>query len=93
MKTALPLLVLGLAAICAGSPVHAATFIVSTTSDSGAGSLRQALVDANATAGADTITFAVNVRGVISLSTALPPITEALTLTGPGAPEFDTYGP
>lgn len=88
VKTALPLLVLGLAAICAGSPVHAATFIVSTTSDSGGGSLRQALVDANATAGADTITFAVNVRGVISLSTALPPITEALTLTGPGASEL-----
>ena len=88
MKTALPLLVLGLAAICACTPVHAATFIVSNTSDNGAGSLRQALVDANAAAGADTITFALSVRGVISLSTALPPITEALTLTGPGASEL-----
>lgn len=88
MKTALPLLVLGLAAICVCSKVHAATFVVSTISDSGAGSLRQALVDANAAAGADTITFALSVRGAISVSTALPPITEALTLTGPGASEL-----
>jgi hypothetical protein len=34
-----------------------ATFVVTTTSDSGAGSLRQAILDANANAGADTITF------------------------------------
>jgi hypothetical protein len=33
------------------------TFIVGTTADSGPGSLRQAILDANATAGADTIAF------------------------------------
>ncbi len=89
MKSTDYLLALGLAAITGlCTDAHAATFVVSSTSDSGAGSLRQALVDANAAAGADTITFAVNARGVISLSTALPPITEALTLIGPGASEL-----
>lgn len=46
------LLVLGLALFAA--PVRAATFTVTTTADSGAGSLRQAIVDANATPGRDT---------------------------------------
>jgi hypothetical protein len=36
-----------------------ATFTVTNTMDSGAGSLRQAMLDANAVAGADTIEFAV----------------------------------
>ena len=34
-----------------------ATFIVNTTNDSGAGSLRQAIIDANALGGTDTINF------------------------------------
>src|SRR5215471_6308886 len=33
------------------------TFVVTNTNDSGAGSLRQAILDANANAGADTINF------------------------------------
>jgi hypothetical protein len=37
----------------------AATFTVTTTADSGPGSLRQAILDANASAGLDTIAFAV----------------------------------
>ena len=42
------------------TPAHAATFTVTNLNDSGAGSLRQAILDANAAAGADTITFSVN---------------------------------
>lgn len=38
----------------------AATFVVSTTSDTGAGSLRQAIADANANPGADTISFNIS---------------------------------
>jgi hypothetical protein len=38
------------------SPAQAATFTVTNTNDSGAGSLRQAILDANAAAGEDTIT-------------------------------------
>ena len=60
----------------------AATFNVSTLADSGAGSLRQAIADANATAGADTITFSVS--GTITLVSELV-VSESLTINGPGA--------
>ena len=60
---------------------NAATFTVSNTNDTGAGSLRQAMLDANAAAGADTIIFTVT--GTITLSLALPAISEQVTITGP----------
>lgn len=63
---------------------EAATFIVSNTSDSGAGSLRQAILDANSTAGADTITFSV--AGTISPASPLPTITDPLIIDGYTAP-------
>ncbi|WP_326540719.1 cadherin domain-containing protein, partial [Pseudorhodoferax sp.] len=61
-----------------------ATYTVSTTADSGAGSLRQAITDANTNAGADTIVFAIPGAGLqtITLSTALPTITGAVTING-----------
>lgn len=65
-------------------PVMAATFSVTTTADSGSGSLRQAITDANAAAGADTITFAGGVTGTITLASDLPEIADDLTVTGPG---------
>lgn len=43
---------------CSLPSAHAATFNVTKTADSGAGTLRQAILDANASPGADTITFA-----------------------------------
>ncbi|MBE2293529.1 MAG: hypothetical protein IAF00_01215, partial [Phycisphaerales bacterium] len=63
---------------------EAATFIVSNTADSGMGSLRQAILDANGVAGNDTIVF--DVGGTISLITTLPPITDpaGLTIDGTG---------
>ncbi|MBI3649507.1 MAG: HYR domain-containing protein [Acidobacteria bacterium] len=62
-----------------------ALFTVSSLSDSGAGSLRQAILDANATAGADTIDFQDELFGTITLTSGqLPAITEDLTITGPG---------
>ena len=39
------------------------TYTVTTTANSGAGSLRQAILDANANPGADTITFAIGAIG------------------------------
>ncbi len=65
-------------------PVMAATFSVTTTADSGSGSLRQAITDANAAAGADTITFAGGVTGTITLASDLPEVADDLTVTGPG---------
>jgi len=77
--------------------VSAATFTVTNTNDSGAGSLRQAILDANGTAGADTIAFAIPASGVqtIVLATPLPDITEALQIMGftqPGS-SANTNGP
>jgi len=56
---------------------EAATFTVTTTADAGAGSLRQAILDANGAAGADTIQFALVGSGVqtIAPASALPSIT------------------
>jgi len=64
------------------STVHAATFLVTTNSDSGAGSLRQAILDANV-AGGGAITFP-NVMGMITLSSELPAIGGNTTILGPG---------
>jgi len=47
----------------AGPALSATTFTVTNTNDSGAGSLRQAILDANAAAGADTIAFNVSGTG------------------------------
>jgi hypothetical protein len=65
------------------SMVNAATFTVTTTSDNGAGSLRQAITDANNTVGSDVIDFSA-ISGTITLSSALPDITSDITINGPG---------
>ena len=52
------------------SPAHAASFTVTNTGDSGPGSLRQALIDANIAPGADMISFAV--AGTIVIDSPLP---------------------
>ena len=69
----------------------AATFTVINTNDSGAGSLRQAVLDANAAASADTIVFdaSFNTLRTINLATLIA-VSQAdtvdnLTITGPGA--------
>jgi hypothetical protein len=61
-----------------------AAFTVTNANDSGAGSLRQAILDANGSAGPDTIQFAIPGSGVhtITLSTRLPSITQATTIDG-----------
>src|SRR5262245_49544774 len=63
-------------------PARAAGFIVINTNDSGPDSLRQAIEDANATVGADTITF--DVSGTIVLASTLPAIADELTIDGTG---------
>ena len=61
-----------------------AGFVVINTNDSGAGSLRQAILDANTLAGTDTISFNIAGGGLktISLASALPMITDTLILDG-----------
>lgn len=63
------------------------TFTVTTLSDSGAGSLRQAILSANANPGADSIQFSV--AGTIELTSGpLPTITSNVTIDGTSAPGF-----
>src|SRR5262245_15376464 len=68
----------------------ASTFLVSSTADSGPGSLRQAILDANANPGTDSIVFNVPGSGLhtISPSTALPTISDAVTIDGSTQPGF-----
>ncbi len=77
-------LALGLAAAGCLAVAQAATFTVSSTADSGAGSLRQAILDANAAPGADTIVFAAGANGTITVASALPIVTDALSIQGNG---------
>ena len=67
------------------SVAHAATFTVTNLNDSGHGSLRQAVLDANAAAGADTIVFLAGLNGTLRLLSGRITITDSLTINGPGA--------
>ena len=74
-----------------------AIYIVKNTNDSGAGSLRQALLDANATPVADIINFEIPGTGphVIALTQKLPLITRPVTIDGfsqAGASVGDLWG-
>ncbi|MEH1844444.1 MAG: DUF4347 domain-containing protein [Nostoc sp.] len=77
-------------------PVNTDT-VVTNTNDSGAGSLRQALLNANATAGADTITFAGGVftdatPDIITLTSGQLTITDDVTIVGTGASKLTISG-
>ena len=81
---------------------NAASIVVLTTADNGdnatptAGSLREAIVLANATTATDTITFSGAGIGTISPPTPLPPITQRLIIdgyTGSGATIADSINP
>ncbi|TMB81501.1 MAG: hypothetical protein E6J39_10770, partial [Chloroflexi bacterium] len=72
------------------SPVSAMTFTVTTTADSGSGSLRQAILDANASLGTDTIAFNIPGPGAHTIQpiTSLPTVMEPVVIDGttqPGA--------
>ncbi|MEQ1700878.1 MAG: Ig-like domain-containing protein [Ilumatobacteraceae bacterium] len=71
---------------------HAASFEVTNLNDSGAGSLRDALAQANALAGADVITFQSGLTGTITLTSGQIDITDSVTVQGPGATELTIGG-
>src|SRR5262249_15128873 len=68
------------------------TFTVHNLSDSGPGSLRQAVLDANAHPGADTIRFAHGLHGTIALTGGELSVTGDLTIAGPGANRLTVSG-
>ncbi|HEV8483615.1 MAG TPA: Calx-beta domain-containing protein, partial [Blastocatellia bacterium] len=73
-----------------------AFFTVINTNDAGAGSLRQAILDANNSPGADVINFQIG-QGTptISLSSSLPAVTDPVTIDGStgGASRVELRGP
>ncbi|MCE3003806.1 MAG: hypothetical protein LW860_14065 [Xanthomonadaceae bacterium] len=73
-------------------PAQAAIFTVTSTADSGPGSLRQAILDSNANGNSELDTISFNIPGagphVIAPTTALPGIRSSVTIDGytqPGA--------
>ncbi|MFN3649419.1 MAG: choice-of-anchor Q domain-containing protein [Armatimonadota bacterium] len=76
----------------AGAPAHAAAFTVTQLGDSGAGSLRQAVADANAAAGADIINFQEGLSGTIILTAGPLTLTGFLEIQGPGAATLAVSG-
>jgi hypothetical protein len=67
------------------------TFTVISEADDGAGSLRQAILDANASPGPDTIKFDRDIQE-ISLTSGQLLITDDLTIRGPGADKLTIDG-
>jgi len=83
--------VCGVGVIMPLAPAHAVgtTIVVTTTADSGAGSLRAAITTAETTADDDTITFDPTVftpgtLHTITLASQLPTISKPLSIIGPG---------
>ena len=73
-----------MAAVVLASPAWAATYTVNNTNDAGQGSLRQAMIDADATTGvADTINFNLgpSAATITLTSSQLPTITDVAGLT------------
>ncbi|MEJ6484640.1 Ig-like domain-containing protein [Nostoc punctiforme UO1] len=73
------------------------TYEVTNTNDSGAGSLRQAILNANANLGADTIiftgsTFSDATPDTIRLLSMLPIVSDDLTITGTGTDKLTISG-
>jgi hypothetical protein len=78
--TALPLAL----AFWIASGAAATTFTVTNLTDAGAGSLRQAVLDANAAAGPDDVAFAAGLTGTITLTSGEIAISDPLVVHGPG---------
>lgn len=63
-------------------------YVVLNNNDSGAGSLREAILDANAHNGADEIRFNIPGEGghSITLASTLPAVTDTLSINGASQP-------
>jgi hypothetical protein len=73
----------------AGSPF---AFTVSNLNDSGPGSLRDAVAQANAAPGPNAIVFASGLTGTLTLTSGQIRIGDALTIAGPGAANLTIDG-
>jgi hypothetical protein len=82
-----------LSALCAASGLEAATYTVTNLQDGDNGSLRQAILDANANPGPDTIKFAIpDGPGTIALRNGELTITDDVTIDGATQPGMIVNG-
>lgn len=86
----LPPILVVFAFLVLARPLPGATFAVTNVNDSGVGSLRQAIINANASAGLDTITFQIpgSVPFTINVLSALPALNEAVVLDATTQPGY-----
>ena len=69
--------------------IEAATYTVSSTNDSGAGSLRQAILSANGASGSNTIVFDISPGPyTITPASALPAVTSSVLIDGTSQPGY-----
>lgn len=75
------------AALVGAGQANAGTFVVTSLADSGPGSLRQAILDSNASPGADVIQFNIpSSTPTIDLLSQLPTVTDSVTIDGTTEP-------
>jgi Ca2+-binding RTX toxin-like protein len=74
-----------IASLATAGSAQAAEFAVSNLNDSGPGSLRQALINADAAPDPDRVVFATALFGDLVLATSLPLVTQPVEVVGPGA--------
>ncbi|MBD1209843.1 MAG: hypothetical protein H9535_15525, partial [Ignavibacteria bacterium] len=88
LRFLVPVIMLCSLFVGAWTTARATTFTVINTNDAGAGSLRQAILDANAdgsaTAGSPHI-ITITPTGTVTLASALPALNNHITINGPGA--------
>ena len=86
-----PLLVACMMAWPACRPATASTFTVTNAADIGSGSLRQAILDANASPGLDTIAFRIPgpAPHTIAPASPLPPLLDPVVIDGTTQPDFN----
>ena len=90
----LPATLLVFAFLFQAGAVHGGTFTVTNTADSGLGSLRWAITNANANPGPDIINFQIigTAPFTINLLSALPDVTDPVTIDATTQPEWANAG-
>jgi hypothetical protein len=85
----LAVILVALASLLGAASASAQTFTVTNLANTGAGSLREAVKEADALAGADTVGFAAGLSGTITLSGDGLQITDSLDIEGPGPNQIE----
>src|ERR1017187_802081 len=91
----LPATLMFFAILFHGGAAHGGTvYLVTNANDSGAGSLRQAILNANTNPGPDTINFQITGTApfTINLLSALPAVTDPVTIDATTQPEWFASG-